>query len=626
MREAAMPKVGAVVLSDYAKGVLTERVIRAVIDAARRLGKPVIVDPKGHDYRVYRGATLITPNAKELAGRGASAARATKRRSPPPPPSWRGWSKAKPCWSRAAKQGMSLHVEGQAPIHIGLSGQGARRVRRRRHGGGGDGGAGWRCKRPTNSPCARPMRPPPWWSASAAPRQFRSANCATAFCRRLRSRRKTRSCSTGRCSTSAWPEWRRHGLRIGFTNGCFDLLHRGHVKLLAEARAACDRLVVGLNSDASTARLKGEGRPINPAEGRAEVLAALEAVDLVVVFEEDTPLELIQRVRPAVLVKGADYRIDEVVGRDVVEAAGGDVMLVIWCPANRPPAWCAARPRAGAPNKRAAKPAESESAESWESYGATHDRPSDAVGVSIARRWMAVVDWLAVAVAVSLPWSTSVTAILVAALDPRGAADLGRRRRCGASSRTRPPICRCCCGCWRRSACCGPHVSWHDRIGGLGKFHRLLVIPLLLIHFRRSERGIWVIYGFFAASLALLLASWALALHARPDLARQGFRRAGQRLHFPEHEFSGLRVRAARLCLRDRPRAAMAAHRRSGRARALFVANMFFVVTSRTALLVVPVLLVWLGWQEFRWRGLFGTLLLLVVARLRGLVRFALSA
>jgi len=123
-------------------------------------------------------------------------------------------------------------------------------------------------------------------------------------------------------------QWRRLGQRIGFTNGCFDLLHRGHIKLLAEARGACDRLVVGLNSDASTARLKGPGRPINPEEGRAEVLAALEAVDLVVVFDEDTPLELIRRVRPAVLVKGADYRIDQVVGREEVEAAGGVVVLV----------------------------------------------------------------------------------------------------------------------------------------------------------------------------------------------------------------------------------------------------------------------------------------------------------
>jgi D-beta-D-heptose 7-phosphate kinase / D-beta-D-heptose 1-phosphate adenosyltransferase len=122
-------------------------------------------------------------------------------------------------------------------------------------------------------------------------------------------------------------EWRRRGLRIGFTNGCFDLLHRGHIRLLAEARAACDRLVIGLNGDASTRRLKGRTRPINSVEGRAEVLAALDAVDLVVVFEEDTPLELIKRVQPAVLVKGGDYKREEVVGREV-EAAGGDVILV----------------------------------------------------------------------------------------------------------------------------------------------------------------------------------------------------------------------------------------------------------------------------------------------------------
>jgi D-beta-D-heptose 7-phosphate kinase/D-beta-D-heptose 1-phosphate adenosyltransferase len=123
-------------------------------------------------------------------------------------------------------------------------------------------------------------------------------------------------------------EWRRQGLRIGFTNGCFDLLHPGHVKLLADARAACDRLVVGLNGDASVARLKGAGRPLQPVQSRAEVMAALEAVDLVVVFDEDTPLRLIERVRPQILVKGADYRIDDVVGREIVEAGGGEVILV----------------------------------------------------------------------------------------------------------------------------------------------------------------------------------------------------------------------------------------------------------------------------------------------------------
>jgi D-beta-D-heptose 7-phosphate kinase/D-beta-D-heptose 1-phosphate adenosyltransferase len=122
--------------------------------------------------------------------------------------------------------------------------------------------------------------------------------------------------------------WRRAGLRIGFTNGVFDLLHPGHLKVLAEARAACDRLVVGLNSDASTKRLKGESRPIQDQMARGQLLAALEAVDLVAIFDEDTPLELIRRVRPQVLVKGGDYAKDQVVGREIVEAGGGEVVIV----------------------------------------------------------------------------------------------------------------------------------------------------------------------------------------------------------------------------------------------------------------------------------------------------------
>jgi len=121
-------------------------------------------------------------------------------------------------------------------------------------------------------------------------------------------------------------EWR--GLRIGFTNGCFDLLHPGHIKLLTETRAACDRLIVGLNSDASVRRLKGEGRPMQQAHARAEVLAALQAVDLVVVFDQDTPLELIRRVRPKVLAKGSDYQREEVVGHALVESDGGQVILI----------------------------------------------------------------------------------------------------------------------------------------------------------------------------------------------------------------------------------------------------------------------------------------------------------
>jgi D-beta-D-heptose 7-phosphate kinase/D-beta-D-heptose 1-phosphate adenosyltransferase len=123
-------------------------------------------------------------------------------------------------------------------------------------------------------------------------------------------------------------EWRRQQLRIGFTNGCFDILHPGHVKVLTAARATCDRLIVGLNSDASVKRLKGQDRPVQNERARAEVLAALEAVDLVVIFEEDTPLKLITQITPATLVKGGDYTREQVVGHEIVTAHGGEVVLV----------------------------------------------------------------------------------------------------------------------------------------------------------------------------------------------------------------------------------------------------------------------------------------------------------
>jgi D-beta-D-heptose 7-phosphate kinase/D-beta-D-heptose 1-phosphate adenosyltransferase len=123
-------------------------------------------------------------------------------------------------------------------------------------------------------------------------------------------------------------EWRQQGLRVGFTNGCFDILHPGHVKVLTAARGACDRLIVGLNSDASVKRLKGKERPMQDELARAEVLAALEAVDLVVIFEEDTPLNLIARIKPSVLVKGGDYTREQVVGHEIVAAHGGQVVLI----------------------------------------------------------------------------------------------------------------------------------------------------------------------------------------------------------------------------------------------------------------------------------------------------------
>jgi D-beta-D-heptose 7-phosphate kinase / D-beta-D-heptose 1-phosphate adenosyltransferase len=325
--EAALPQVGAVVLSDYAKGVLTPRVIRAVIDAARRLGKPIVVDPKSHDYGIYRGATLITPNAKELAAAvhrplaneteiGEAAAELAK---------------AIVCDAvlvTRSEQGMTLQVTGAAPVHVP-----AYPVKVRDVSGAGDTVAAVMA---VLLAMKTPLEPAMRAANAAAAVVVGKRGTATVSLAELRHRilpaaslaREDKIVFDWSPLEERLAQWRRHGLRIGFTNGCFDLLHRGHIRLLTEARSACDLLVVGLNSDASTRRLKGSGRPINTAESRAEVLAALEAVDLVVVFEQDTPLELIKLVRPNVLVKGADYAREDVVGHDVVEAAGGQVMLV----------------------------------------------------------------------------------------------------------------------------------------------------------------------------------------------------------------------------------------------------------------------------------------------------------
>ena len=325
--ETAMQQAGAVMLSDYAKGTLTPRVIRAIIDAARRHGKPVVVDPKGHDYSVYRGATLITPNRQEL---GAAVHRpvATEAEIAKSAAELARLVESQAVLVTRSEEGMTLHIEGHAPIHIP-----AYPVKVRDVSGAGDTVAAvMAVLLAMKAPFESAMRA----ANAAAAVVVGKRGTATVSLAELRHRiLPAASLAPEDKIVFDWAvlderlaEWRKHGLRIGFTNGCFDLLHRGHIKLLAEARAACDRLVVGLNSDASTTRLKGNGRPINPAEGRAEVIAALEAVDLVVVFEEDTPLELIKRVRPSVLVKGADYKRDEVVGGDVVEASGGTVVLV----------------------------------------------------------------------------------------------------------------------------------------------------------------------------------------------------------------------------------------------------------------------------------------------------------
>ena len=322
----ALPRAGAVVLSDYAKGALTPRVIRAVIEAANAAGKPVVVDPKGRDYGIYRGATIITPNRQELADATARPARTDEEIARAAAELGEALE-TKAVLVTRSEDGMTLVGNGAA-LHIP-----AYPVRVRDVSGAGD---------TVVAVVAAMLAPDADFEAA-----MRAANAAAAV---VVGKRGTATVSVAELRSRILPAatlateekvvfdwalldehlaaWRRAGYRIGFTNGCFDLLHPGHVRLLAASRAACDRLVLGLNGDASVTRLKGEGRPVQPVEARAEVLAALEAVDLVVVFDEDTPRELIARVKPTVLIKGADYTREQVVGHDIVEAYGGEVLLI----------------------------------------------------------------------------------------------------------------------------------------------------------------------------------------------------------------------------------------------------------------------------------------------------------
>src|SRR3954451_18413728 len=316
-----------VLLSDYAKGVLTARVIRNVIDAAKKLGKRVIVDPKSANFAIYRGATLLTPNRKEFAEATRSRADSDRNIAAAAQDAMT-LADCEAMLVTQGEHGMTLVVRNGEAIHVP-----ALPVRVSDVSGAVDTVA---------AVLALTLSANADWETA-----LRMANAAaavavskkgTAIVPAAELRRKIlphaslaaeeKIVAAGGDLDARLNEWRSQGLRIGFTNGCFDILHPGHVKVLTAARGACDRLIVGLNSDASVRRLKGEGRPVQDERARAEVLAALEAVDLVVIFEQDTPIELIAQIKPAVLVKGGDYTREQVIGHEIVEAGGGDILLV----------------------------------------------------------------------------------------------------------------------------------------------------------------------------------------------------------------------------------------------------------------------------------------------------------
>ncbi|MDA3963251.1 MAG: bifunctional D-glycero-beta-D-manno-heptose-7-phosphate kinase/D-glycero-beta-D-manno-heptose 1-phosphate adenylyltransferase HldE [Planctomycetota bacterium] len=322
---ALVTQVRAVVISDYAKGVVQDSTCAALIGAARAAGIPVLVDPKGSNWAKYHGATTISPNRAELAAVAAG-----------PIDTWdQELDEARRLIDELnfdfisltrSEQGMALIAANEARSVPAL----AREVYD--VSGAGDTAIA------TMAACL----------AVGIDRHdgLRLANVAagivvgkvgTAPIERdallvevlaeVERRGASKVCSLEqmlqRCTL-----WRARGETMVFTNGCFDLLHAGHVSYLEKARELGDRLIIGLNSDASVSRLKGPERPIVPEAQRATVLAALGCVDAVVVFDQDTPLELITALKPMILAKGADYAENEVVGGTEVKSWGGQVALV----------------------------------------------------------------------------------------------------------------------------------------------------------------------------------------------------------------------------------------------------------------------------------------------------------
>lgn len=317
-----MPATSVVVLSDYRKGVLAGNTPGWLIAAAHAAQRRVVVDPKGADYAAYAGADIITPNRRELAlvmgmpvgteTELVAAASALRERHD-----------FGAVLVTRAEDGMTL-VDAEGPTHFPAEAAEVFDV-----SGAGDTVVATLA---AGLAAALPIRVAVRLANIAAgivvgkvgTAVAREADLLAALSPQASTLRKI---VTREHAAEQVERWKRKGWRVGFTNGCFDLLHPGHVHLLEQARQACDRLVVGLNSDASVKRLKGLSRPVQPEAARAAVLASLAAVDLVTIYAEDTPEATLSVLRPDLLVKGADYRLDQVVGADLVRSWGGRVAL-----------------------------------------------------------------------------------------------------------------------------------------------------------------------------------------------------------------------------------------------------------------------------------------------------------
>jgi D-beta-D-heptose 7-phosphate kinase/D-beta-D-heptose 1-phosphate adenosyltransferase len=322
----ALRSADVVVLSDYAKGVLCDTALIGALARANAAGRTVIADPKRPDFTAYRGATILTPNENEVrqatridAADDADAVRAGQRALED--------AACQAVVVTRSSKGLTLVRRDAPPLHLPTRAREVADVS----------GAGDTLVAALSVALAAGAALPEAAMLANATAGISVGKPGTATVSReelLGVLHLEDLVATGR-KVAARDEaaqraaaWHAQGLRVGFANGCFDLIHPGHVHLLGEARSRCDRLIVALNTDASVKRLKGPTRPLQNETARATVMASLAPVDLVVLFDEDTPIELIRALRPDVLVKGADYTIDQVVGADLVQSWGGAVLLV----------------------------------------------------------------------------------------------------------------------------------------------------------------------------------------------------------------------------------------------------------------------------------------------------------
>lgn len=333
--EAVIPGMDAVIISDYNKGVFRHSpawngsLAAKVIEKCKNAGVPVLVDPKGRDWQRYANADCVTPNLKELAEICGASDIPESRQADLSRQVMHALNLPRLLLTRSEK-GLIL-FDGSATENFSARAREVRDV-----SGAGDtviavlgasiaAGLGWRegarLANLAGGIVVEKLGTQPVTFAELSP-------CLTAAGTDDDSSLPQPKLFSREAIASQAAIWHEEGRKIVFTNGCFDLLHPGHLRLIEEAAAQGDKLIVGLNSDASVRRLKGPDRPLQRERDRALVLAALERVDAVVIFGEDTPAELIAAISPDVLVKGGDYRKEEVVGGDFVASKGGRVHIV----------------------------------------------------------------------------------------------------------------------------------------------------------------------------------------------------------------------------------------------------------------------------------------------------------